>query len=59
VGRRGTRSSKRCRDARPGEGELRPESGLSWVIMGHAERFRSREDEAAGRGRFGGLWRLE
>jgi len=29
------------------------------MMVGHAERFRSREDEAVGRGRFGGLWRLE
>jgi hypothetical protein len=29
------------------------------MMMGHAERFRSREDEAVGRGRLGGLWRLE
>jgi hypothetical protein len=59
VGRRSTRSSTRCRDARPGD----LGSGVSCVrnpdMMGHAERFRSREDEAVGRGRFGGLWRLE
>jgi hypothetical protein len=29
------------------------------MMMGLAERFRSREGEAVGRGRFGGLWRLE
>jgi len=29
------------------------------MMMGHAERFRSREDEAVGRGRLGGLWKLE